>query len=252
LAEQDYRCFTRAILTLINRLIKSARMNSKVNKKPPAPQPSAEQTRQALIRAALKLFGSQGFDGTSTREIAAAANANIGSIAYHFGGKEGLRIACANFIVEAIQNVAAQALKGDAGAPQGEAAATARLNMAIERMVGFVVAAPEAGEIVQFVLRELAHPTAALDVIYNGVFEPTHKRLCEIWAEATGEDVDSDSTKITVFTMIGQVIYFRIGRVAVLRRMGWQDIGPKQAAAIVAVAKDNLAAVLAARRGNKP
>jgi TetR/AcrR family transcriptional regulator, regulator of cefoperazone and chloramphenicol sensitivity len=224
---------------------------SKPRKSAP-PQPSAEQTRQALIRAALKMFGSQGFDGTSTREIASAANANIGSIAYHFGGKEGLRIACANFIVEAIQSVAAQALKGDAGGPQGAAAAAARLNTAIERMVGFVVAAPEAGEIVQFVLRELAHPTAALDVIYNGVFEPTHKRLCEIWAEATGEDADSDRTKITVFTMIGQVIYFRIGRVAVLRRMGWSDIGPKQAAAIVAVARDNLAAVLAARKGNKP
>jgi AcrR family transcriptional regulator len=227
-------------------------MNKSMTQKSAVPQPSAEQTRRALIRAALKLFGSQGFDGTSTREIASAANANIGSIAYHFGGKEGLRIACANFIVEAIQSVAAQALRADAGGPQGAAAATAQLNTAIERMVGFVVAAPEAGEIVQFVLRELAHPTAALDVIYNGVFEPTHKRLCEIWAEAAGEDPDSDTTKITVFTMIGQVIYFRIGRVAVLRRMGWQDIGPKQAAAIVAVARDNLAAVLAARRGNEP
>ena len=103
-----------------------------------------------------------------------------------------------------------------------------------------------------FVLRELAHPTAALDVIYAGVFEPTHKRLCQIWAEATGEGADSDRTKLIVFTMIGQVIYFRIGREAVLRRMGWKDIGPKEAAAIVAVAKDNLAAVLAARKGQTP
>ena len=68
--------------------------------KPTILPPSAEQTRQALIRAALKLFGAKGFDGTSTREIAAAARANIGSIAYHFGGKEGLRLACADFIVE--------------------------------------------------------------------------------------------------------------------------------------------------------
>lgn len=213
---------------------------------------SAEQTRQALIRAGLKLFGSKGFDGTSTREIAAAASANIGSIAYHFGGKDGLRTACAAFIVETIQAVAGKALAPEAGGPTGAAQAVARLNGAIERMVGFIVAAPEAGEIVQFVLRELAHPTAALDVIYAGVFEPTHKRLCQIWAEATGEDADSDRTKLIVFTMIGQVIYFRIGREAVLRRMGWKDIGPKEAAAIVAVAKDNLAAVLAARKGQTP
>ena len=50
------------------------------------PPSSADLTRLALIRAALTLFGSKGFDGTSTRDIAALANANIGSIAYHFGG----------------------------------------------------------------------------------------------------------------------------------------------------------------------
>lgn len=214
--------------------------------------PSSDLTRQALIRAALKLFGSKGYDGTSTREIAAVANANIGSIAYHFGGKEGLRLACAGFIVDTIQGIASQALRADADGPRSEAEAVARLNLALERMVGFIVAAPQAGEIVQFVLRELAHPTPALDAIYSGVFEPVHKRLCQVWAEATGEDAESDLTKLMVFTMVGQVIYFRIGRVAVLRRMGWADIGPKEAAEIIGVAKGNLAAMLAAHKGNKP
>jgi AcrR family transcriptional regulator len=227
-------------------------MNERANQKQQASPPSAEQTRRALIRAALKLFGTKGFDGTSTREIAAAANANIGSIAYHFGGKEGLRAASANFIVETIQSIAAQALKPEAEAPRGEAAATAQLNAALDRMVTFIVAAPEAGEIVQFVLRELAHPTAALDIIYGGVFEPTHRRLCRLWAEATGEEAESERTKITVFTVIGQVIYFRIGRAAVLKRMGWSDVGPNQATAILAVARENLAAMLAARKGKHP
>ncbi|MGO4840625.1 CerR family C-terminal domain-containing protein, partial [Rhizobiaceae sp. 2RAB30] len=149
---------------------------------------------------------TKGFDGTSTRDIAAAAKANIGSIAYHFGGKEGLRAACAAFIVETIQSIASQAMPPVARGPLGRAAAIAQLNAAIERMAAFVIAQPAAGEIVQFVLRELAHPTAALDAIYDGVFEPMHRRLCGLWAEATGDDPESESTKIAVFTMIGQVI----------------------------------------------
>lgn len=217
-------------------------------KRPPREASPADQTRAALVQAALKLFGRHGFDGTSTREIAAEAKANIGSIAYHFGGKEGLRAAAADFIVETIQGVAGQAL----GAPQAAAtlspeAARAQLFAALERMVGFVVASPQAGEIVQFVLRELSHPTAALDRIYAGVFEPTHRRLCQIWEQATGEPAESEATKLTVFTMIGQVIYFRIGREAVMRRMGWREIGNKEAAKVVAVATDNLRAMLAAR-----
>jgi AcrR family transcriptional regulator len=213
---------------------------------------SAEQTRQALIRAGLKLFGERGFDGASTRELAAEAGANIGSIAYHFGSKEGLRRACAGFIVETIKGMAGQALAATNPTAAGPEAARQQLSAAVERMVAFIVASPQAGVIVQFILRELSHPTAALDLIYDGVFEPTHRRLCQIWAAATGEDAESERTRITVFTMIGQVIYFRIGRAAVLRRMGWSDIGTREASAIAAVAKDNLAAVLDSRKEGRP
>ena len=48
--------------------------------------------------------------------------------------------------------------------------------------------------------------------------------------------------------MIGQVIYFRIAREAVMRRMGWTAIGPAEAGMVVDVVRDNLDAVLAARR----
>lgn len=43
-----------------------------------------------ILEAAASLFAAQGFDGTSTRQVGGAASANIGTIAYHFGGKEGL------------------------------------------------------------------------------------------------------------------------------------------------------------------
>ncbi|TGT19376.1 DUF1956 domain-containing protein, partial [Mesorhizobium sp. M3A.F.Ca.ET.174.01.1.1] len=123
---------------------------------------------------------------------------------------------------------------------------------ALETMVGFVVATPQAGEIVQFVLRELSHPTAALDRIYDGVFEPTHRRLCQIWEQATGEPAESEATRLTVFTLIGQVIYFRIGREAVMRRMGWPEIGVTEAAKVTAVVSANLGAILNARKEGRP
>ena len=68
-----------------------------------------------MLRAGLRLFGRKGYEGTSTRELAALAKANIGSIAYHFGGKEGLHLACADFIVETIQAIAHPALSRSRG-----------------------------------------------------------------------------------------------------------------------------------------
>ncbi|MBX3577250.1 MAG: CerR family C-terminal domain-containing protein [Rhizobiaceae bacterium] len=214
---------------------------------------SSDQTRQALIRAGLKLFGTKGYDGASTREIAAEAGANIGSIAYHFGGKEGLRAACARHIVDTIQGVARQVLALDeAAGPMAPEVARKRLETALETMVAFIIARPEAGEFVQFLLRELAQPTPALDIIYDGIFLPMHSRMCRIWEAATGEPAESERTKITVFTLIGQVVYFRIGRIAVERRLGWQGIGPAESAAVLAVARDNLDAILASRGKEKP
>ena len=212
----------------------------------------ADQTRAALIHAALRLFGRQGYDGASTREIAALAKANIGSIAYHFGGKAGLRAACASHIVETIGAVAGAALAEAPTGSQSAASAHGRLNAVIEAMVGYIVARPQAGEIVQFVLRELAQPSEALDIIYEGVFAPVHEKLCAIWGEASGEDPESDSTKITIFTLIGQVVYFRIANTAVMRRMGWDSIGPAQSGALVSVVQRHLGAILAARKEPRP
>ena len=212
----------------------------------------SEETRAALVRSALELFGRQGFEGTSTREIAALAHANIGSIAYHFGGKQGLRAACANYIVETIGGVAGAAMAEAEGEARGPEAAKARLNAVLEAMVGFIVARPEAGELVQFVLRELSQPSEALDIIYQGVFEPVHERLCRIWAEASGEDAESERTRITIFTLIGQVVYFRIARAAEMRRMGWSGLGPAEAADIISVVGSNVEAILAARKGKTP
>lgn len=214
---------------------------------------AADHTRTALVLAALRLFGRQGYDGTSTRQIADAAKANIASIAYHFGSKDGLRMAVAEHVVRTIQSIAAPALAEAGPMPALDPeAAHARLTLTLDRMVGFIVAKPQAGEIVQFVLRELTTPSPALDRIYDGVFEPTHRRVCALWAAATGDDPESETTRLSVFTMIGQVVYFRIGREAVLRRMGWSTIGPTEAGKIAAVTQFNLEVILSARKGQTP
>lgn len=52
--------------------------------------PRGEETKQRVIDAAIDIFGRQGFAGTSTRDIAAAAAVNTPAIQYYFGGKMGL------------------------------------------------------------------------------------------------------------------------------------------------------------------
>ncbi|MBT9491097.1 MAG: CerR family C-terminal domain-containing protein [Paucibacter sp.] len=58
-------------------------------KPPPLPEELSGR-RARLLREARRIFAAKGFDKASTREIAAAAEANIGLIAYYFGDKLGL------------------------------------------------------------------------------------------------------------------------------------------------------------------
>jgi len=213
-------------------------------------RPSAEKTRAALIEAGLRLFGEKGFAATSTREIAAEAKSNIGSIAYHFGGKDALRDACAAHIVETVANVADPVLAA-MPVPADPREAEAQLRRAIERMAGFLVAAPEVSSFVQFILREIQHPGPAFDIVYAGVIEKVHRRLCAVWAVASGGDPESDETKLAVFAMIGQTVYFRIAREAVQRRMGWRGIGAAEAGLITGTVLENALAALAVRKKSR-
>ena len=50
----------------------------------------AEQTKSAIVTAALALFRENGYDATTMRAIASAAGVSIGNAYYYFGSKEEL------------------------------------------------------------------------------------------------------------------------------------------------------------------
>ncbi len=223
------------------------------------PKPPPETTRAALLRAALELFGSQGYQGTSIREIAAAADSNIASIAYHFGGKEGLRVACADHVVGLLQQIAAPVLDlnvaqspEDSGKNLSPDDARSKLVAMEQRMVHFLLSAPEAKPLVPFMLREMSDPSPVMDRIFTGVIEPVHRRLCQLWQDATGEPAESEQVRLTIFTLIGQIIYFRIGREVVLRRMQWPSYTEDRTEKIAGIIAANLEAVLSPSTQDQP
>lgn len=49
-----------------------------------------DRTRERVLEVALPLFAAEGFAGTSVRAVAAAAEVNVATLAYHFTDKQGL------------------------------------------------------------------------------------------------------------------------------------------------------------------
>src|SRR4028118_457482 len=56
------------------------------------PPHSEEQTRTKILKAAQKLFARQGYDGTTTKDLAQGAGVAEGTIFRHFANKKAILI----------------------------------------------------------------------------------------------------------------------------------------------------------------
>lgn len=207
-------------------------------------------TRHALVSAALRLFGENGYDSVSTRQIADAANANIGSIAYHFGGKPGLRTACAQYVACAVSEALAPEFPETL--PEGlqpDAAAGMMIGM-LSTFVKHTTQQPDSDEISTFVMREMVCPGDVMQHLYRDLIGPAHDRLCRLFALATGTTASAEDISVIVFSLMGQAMYFRMSKPIVLQHMNWSNIGASESDKIVEVIETNLRALLAHYRGD--
>jgi AcrR family transcriptional regulator len=208
-------------------------------------------TRGKLLAAAIESFGHRGFDAASIRAIAAAAGANIAGIAYHFGGKDQLYRACLEHIADRMRQGLSQNLSDPGGAGLSPVEARRALTETLFAITHFILATPEVASFVRIVVREQMDPSPAFDILYDRIMEPLHRRLCALWSMAAGGDPESESTKIAVFSLLGQVLLFRIARAGAMRRMGWRDIGEHELDALKRRISINVDLFTGAAQGNR-
>ena len=203
---------------------------------PPVGEARGEATRAALIRAAPRSLRRQGLRGRlDARDRRGGGGQSSPSIAYHFGGKEGLR---ARLRRSCRRDDPRGARAGAARRPTGRAADARRRRARCSRGSSarssrFSSCAREAQSIARFVVREMFEPSAAFERVYADAFAPMHARVCAVWAARDRRArPTATATRLAMFAMLGQILYFRIAPRVALRRMGWSDIGPREAEAI--------------------
>jgi TetR/AcrR family transcriptional regulator len=75
-------------------------------------RPSADQTRERILTAALDLFSDRGFDGASTREIAERAGVTQPLLNYHFSSKDELWRAAVDGLFAALTQAMSDRIEG--------------------------------------------------------------------------------------------------------------------------------------------
>jgi AcrR family transcriptional regulator len=152
--------------------------------RPPWRQPGEEEdqgTRARLLEAAGQVFAEKGFDRATGKEICERAGTNTAAVNYYFGGIEGLYAAVVREAHSRFVPFAAAS-----AAVAGKADARAKLEAILELLLRTLTGPAGSSWALRVLVREIAAPSPALDVLREKEFLPKTRILRAIVSELTG------------------------------------------------------------------
>ncbi|WP_146579153.1 CerR family C-terminal domain-containing protein [Neorhodopirellula pilleata] len=173
---------------------------------------------ERLLVAAGPVFAHRGFDRAPVREIAKRAGVNVAAVSYYFGDKMGLYRAV-------IAKIRHQREREFPAPILGEAPAEETLFRLVRTLLSRMLAGDEKGWEAQLMMREMQHPTAALEEMVREYFQPLYDALCQTIGDLLPAIEVKDKDKVSAnawrteamvpqmaLGVVGQCLYYRIGR----------------------------------------
>ena len=193
-----------------------------------------DETRHRIIEAAVELFGEHGFEGASTRDIAARAGVNAPALQYYFENKEGVYRACAEALADEAWKTfgptvehAREALRENAGT-----AALIDAFIRIQEAIADVAFAKTNNRHKRlFFAREQAghEPESATQILGRRIREPLNNASAALVARISGRPADDPVTLIRTFSLHGQLVIFHVAHRSTLSMLGWKNIDAEKA-----------------------
>ena len=205
-----------------------------------------EETRARIITTALRVFGEEGFNKASTRQIATDAGVNPPALQYYFGGKEGLHRACAQFIIDRVMTIVAPALQ-EALQVQGRAQrerAVEALCAVLDAMADALVAAGSESWS-RFITRGKADGAGpAMGMLRQNIAMPIMLAVAQLVAVATLADPADEIVRVKAAAILGQITTFLTNREATLAALNWPDFDMQRLQIIKTVVRAHTRAIL--------
>jgi len=194
-----------------------------------------DATSERLLEAATELFARRGFQGTSIRDIAERAGANVASGHYHYGSKKGLYLQVLRRQFANVRSIVdrhgtlppATVLRR---LPRRELSAL--LAGRVETIIEVMVAPPlqPHGALMQ---REMCDPTDAMPIIVDEFIRPQTAEMQAIVA-ALIPAAPPATVERCVRSVVGQVLFYRFVMPVMLRMIGKPSYPPRFTRALAA------------------
>ena len=212
-----------------------------------------EETRARIVVTALRLFGEHGFDGASTRDIAAAAGVNAPALQYYFDSKEGLYLACVEHIVEQVWREMSDVVEAaerllKAHAPDAELIDAFCTIQA--RMADFVFTSSGASDWRLFMARQQGgtEPAAGFEILYERVNRRMSAVTAGIVGRLIGRSPRDSETVIRTVALQGQMVVFQVKRRSVLAALNWDSMNASRLALLKRIVREHTTTLLESMR----
>ena len=213
----------------------------------PKKRVGAATTRQRLIECAIEVFGTHGFEGTTTRMLVQRAGTQLTAISYYFGNKEGLYRTAAQHIAQTLESRLAESVGLAemllASSHPSRAELAGAVGDCLHHFAALLVGPAIPDTWARFVSRELSESNLSFPSLFSAM-QPFGRALCELIGRLRGASPDDAQTVLCMLTLIGQVLVFRSDRAAALQFLNWPKFGPPQLEAVQAVIRDNIRKLL--------
>ncbi|MHC4119564.1 MAG: CerR family C-terminal domain-containing protein [Planctomycetota bacterium] len=167
---------------------------------------SAKGVRDRLLSAAEELFAERGFDGTSVRDLAAAAGCNIASVNYYFGGKEKLYVEIWRrhlLLLRDTRLASIEKVMADSG---GEPGLEDLLRSFAHSFIGPLVEEKGGPRLIKLMVREMIDPHLPASMFGDDVIKPTLFAMQQALSKAC-PDLPEAKVPLVLFSLIGQLIH---------------------------------------------
>ena len=199
-----------------------------------------EETRLRIITTAIPLFGQRGFDGVSTREIAAEAGVNPPALQYYFDSKEGLYRACGEHIADQVAEVVGPIVLRLERLLAENAPNSALIEgycAMIEVLADLLFGEAETSGWSAFFATEQSGfgACSALPLLRERFVDRMQAVCAEVIGRLMGKSGVEMEMRLRSLAIDGQLKVFHLGRRAVLDCLGWDGFSPEHARLIKSI-----------------
>ena len=177
---------------------------------------SRDDTRLRILNAAGPVFAEKGYEAATIREICSQAGVNVASINYYFGSKERLYVETVKW-GHAPEEEPEEPPERPPGTPPD-----VKLRDFIKGMLTRMLS-KRAPWHRQLMMREILNPTVACRELVQVDFRARIGQLLELLDEVLPPDMPSHRRQQTVFSVVGQGLYYHVASEIVTLLVGDEE-----------------------------